>query len=80
MKEFTNEGRTRYYGLRIGDKVVERHDGLSDMVGTVVEFDGFDNNRVHVQLPSGKIVPCVAEWLEVAEKIEDIQKKEKEQK
>lgn len=76
MKEFTNEDRSRHYGKRVGDRVREVHAGLPTIEGTVVELGGFDNNRIYVKKDSGDVVGLVAEWCEIIEKVEDIQKRE----
>jgi hypothetical protein len=68
---FDNKNRTRHYGLRIGDLV--KSDGQLKQftdTGEVVDFDGFDNNSVCIQV-NGKRIPCVAEWLTIVTKVED---------
>lgn len=76
VKPFDNEARTRYYGLRIGDKVSCRDKTLKqfpdDNWATVEKYGGTDNNRVFVSLPGQKeLISCVAEWLTLEVKVED---------
>ena len=71
-KEFDNEDRNRYYGLRKGD--------IIDLIGAdgkvcqpnaeVVEYGG-DNNRLEVRLMNGNTIDWVAEWCDIVVRIED---------
>ena len=75
-KIFTNVARKRYYGLRIGDKVSCRNSSLKQFHGEayVVQYSFGDNNRVSVQV-HGRVdtISCVAEWLTLEQKVEEIQ-------
>jgi hypothetical protein len=74
QKEFNNEDRRRYYGVRVGDRVsFDYTDDGPKVYGTVVGYEPMDNNAVFVQWdrddgPS-KICP---EWLKVIIKVEDM--------
>lgn len=74
---FNNEKRTRYYRLRVGDIVSCHSHSLKQFTGQakVVEYGGTDNNRVVVEQNNRKF-DCVAEWLDIVKKIEDIEKEE----
>jgi hypothetical protein len=74
VKEFTNEDRSRRYGKRVGDRVRYKYFNWS-FEGTVVDLGYFDNNKVYVKKDDGEIVDCVAEWCEILEKVEDIEKR-----
>lgn len=74
MKQFTNENRNRYYGLRIGDIVSCREASLKQFVGqgTVIYYGFLDNNSVTVKVDeTQKEVKCVPEWLTLETKVED---------
>ncbi len=66
IKVFDNKERKRYYGVRVGDRVRDNH-----FVGVVESYGFMDNNRVHVRLDDGRLMPCVAEWCEILKKVED---------
>lgn len=70
---FNNEKRTRYYGLRIGDIVSCESRTLKQFTGEVkvVGYGFSDNNRVIVE-QNGRQFDCVAEWLDIVKKVEDI--------
>ena len=74
---FNNEKRTRYYGLRVGDIVSCEGRTLKQFTGEakVVEYGFTDNNRVVVE-QNGHRFDCVAEWLDIVKKVEDIEKEE----
>lgn len=66
MKQFKNEHRNRYYGLRVGDTITEL-----GRTGVVAEYSGWDNNRVAVCFEGETIFQSVvAEWCTVAERVE----------
>lgn len=75
MKEFTNEDRTRRYGKRVGDRIRYECYNLS-FEGTVVDLGVMDNNRISVKKDDGEVVDCVAEYCDILEKAEDIQKRQ----
>ena len=79
MKEFTNEDRTRRYGKRVGDRVKYKYYNHS-FDAVVIDLGYFDNNRISVKMDDGVVIDCVAEYCEIIEKVEDIQKQEKENK
>lgn len=68
--EFTNENRSRYYGLRIGDVVEQRAFGTVHR-GTVFEYGVMDNNRVYVKDENGEELDFIAEWCTIIKKVED---------
>jgi hypothetical protein len=74
VNEEANKNRDRHYGLRIND-IVKSDGQLKQFNGTgkVVEFNGLDNNSACVEV-DGKRIPCVAEWLTIVTKAEDILK------
>lgn len=74
MKEFTNEDRSRRYGKRVGDRVRYKYFNLS-FEGVVHDLGAFDNNRISVLKDGGEVIDCVAEYCDILEKVEDIQKR-----
>lgn len=71
MGTFTNEKRTRYYGKRVGDTVINSH-GHWPGNAEVVALGFTDNNRVTVKRESdGHTFDEVAEWLQVVKKVDD---------
>lgn len=66
LKEFTNENRNRYYGIRKGDIVKWRH-----VVGEVVLLHPGDNNRITVYSLAGRHVELTPEHCEIILKVED---------
>lgn len=74
-KDFTNEDRSRYYGLRIGDQVELRCFGKVCWKGEVVEYGMMDNNAVYVKNDKGRVEKCVAEWCKIISKVDDIKNK-----
>jgi len=70
QKEFDNENRSRYYGLRVGDIVEQKAFGTSSK-GEVIGYGFLDNNRVYVRLESGEETDFIAEWCEIIKKVED---------
>lgn len=68
-KEFTNEKRSRYYGLRVGDIVKCKAYNINK--AEVAAYSFSDNNRVELLLPDGKAISAVAEWCEIITKVED---------
>lgn len=72
-KLFTNENRTRYYGLRVGDIVNPKHvSGAPFGECKVVELIPMDNNSVMLEDKNGNPIEWVAEWCEIITKVEDI--------
>jgi hypothetical protein len=71
-KTFSNNDRSRYYGLRIGDIVdLKGVDGkVCQPNAEVIEY-GSDNNRVEVRLMSGSTCDWVAEWCDIVVRVED---------
>jgi hypothetical protein len=70
-KEFTNEDRSRYYGLRVGDTVQLIFNGGVWKEGKVVEYGVMDNNAVYVQTGNEEPQKCVAEWCKIIKRVED---------
>lgn len=67
MKQFKNEHRNRYYGLRVGDTITEH-----GRTGVVAEYSGWDNNRVSVSFEGEAVFQSVvAEWCTVIERVEN---------
>lgn len=70
-KIFTNEKRTRYYGLRVGDIIQHSAFGI-EFQGEIIELGGSDNNCVYVKREdNGESVKAVAEWCKIITKVED---------
>ena len=70
-KEFDNEDRTRYYGLRKGD-TVDAHSMNGTVWGRSVVLDyTMDNNRIIITNKNGDPIDWVAEWCEIVTKVED---------
>ena len=69
---FTNERRTRNYGLRVGDVCRHRFKIMGvERSNVTVKSLSFDNNRVHVSdVGSDEVYDAVAEWLEIVERVE----------
>lgn len=57
----------RYYGVRIGMRVVEKAFGFTSEPYTVVALGVTDNNRVYGRGPDGSVHPLVAEYCEVVQ-------------
>lgn len=70
MKLFDNKNRTRYYGLRIGDIVSSKFELFDN--AEVIEYGGFDNNRVFIKSEDETIRSVVAEWCTIINKVEDL--------
>lgn len=70
---FENVDRTRYYGVRVGDRVQNNYNPGPILYGTVSKYENGDNNRVYV-LWDGRteLSGEVAEWLIIIDKIEDL--------
>ena len=72
MKNFDNESRNRYYGLRKGDTVKLQFSHQNpEPIAEVIEYGFMDNNRVYVKLENGEETDWVAEWCEILIKVED---------
>lgn len=71
IKEFDNEQRTRYYGLRKGDTVSITAFGNVKKNAEVFDYGFMDNNRVILKFEDGTKVPYVAEWCTIITKVED---------
>ena len=77
-KPFKNEDRSRYYGLRIGDKVTSRWVRNGEEVCEVVELGYGDNNRCYLEVPGiDKKVKVTAESCKIVTKVEHRSMKEK---
>jgi hypothetical protein len=73
-KEFDNENRNRYYGLRKGDIVFLGFKSQSPRkLAEVVGYGFMDNNRVYVKTEDGEETDYVAEWCEILVKVEERQ-------
>ena len=70
MKPFDNINRNRYYGLRIGDTVSVEVPNKT-IQAEVVEYSGFDNNRVYIKFEDGRITDWIAEHCTIITKVED---------
>jgi len=70
--EFTNQNRTRHYGLRVGDEVIEEAFGMETK--GIVERLSHDNNRAWLKLEDGSTYGAVCEWCKIITKIEDKEK------
>ncbi len=70
----TNVSRRRHYGIRIGD-IVQSAFGEEPPhfkgAAEVIEYGGFDNNRVKLRYEDGKEGDYVAEWLKIIKRVED---------
>jgi len=70
-KDWDNEERHRYYGIRRGDIVKDRF-MKNDVKGEVVEYGFMDNNAVYVQFENrDEPIKCVAEWCQIVTKVEE---------
>lgn len=71
-KPYLNEDRTRYYGLRVGDKVHYHpfSPNAPKEVDTVHELGYGDNNCVYLIDDKGIIFKAVAEWCNIVEKVD----------
>jgi len=71
-KEFDNQERHRYYGLRKGDLVkVETYPRGTFLNAEVIDYGFWDNNRVVLRFEDGKEDGWVAEWCIIVTKVED---------
>ena len=68
-----NKDRRRYYGVRVGDKVVYGIPGFPDTDSEyeVVGYGFLDNNRVILRDADGGEMKAVAEYCSIILKIED---------
>lgn len=68
-----NKDRRRYYGVRVGDRVIYGIPGFPDTDGEyeVVGYGFLDNNRVILKDANGKEVKAVAEYCRIISKVED---------
>jgi len=67
-----NIERKRYYGLRVGDKVIRDYDlgsGKDKTVYTDFQYGFCDNNRVYLKSPKGEIKMEVAEYCKIIKKV-----------
>ena len=72
-KEFLNENRTRYYGLRVGDIINAK--SLNGKIwgrSKILELVPMDNNKVIIESKNGTPIEWVAEWCDIIIKVEDI--------
>lgn len=68
-----NVDRTRWYGLRPGDRVCQSFGG-TEIRGTVIKLHGMDNNGCTIRVRRGRVfseVKAVCEWCTVERKVED---------
>ena len=71
-KQWGNEDRNRYYGIRRGDTVICLGlQGEQVAKGKVVEYSSFDNNRVYIETEKGERISWVAEWCRIITKVEE---------
>jgi len=77
MTQFTNENRTRYYGLRVGDIINAKSlNGTVWGKSKVLELVSMDNNKVLIESKNGTPIEWIAEWCEIVTKVEDIEKEQ----
>ncbi len=72
-KQWDNEERRRYYGIRVGD-IVRSNYFQQDQLYEVWGYGFMDNNSVHlieVGKENARPFPHVAEWLTIVTKVED---------
>lgn len=70
MKEFKNENRNRYYGIRVGDLVKCKYTFNQDTIYKVVHLSALDNNRVYLQEDGKEPFEAVAEHCEIVKMVE----------
>ena len=71
-EDLFNVKRTRYYGLRVGDKVIRDYDigaGKDKTVYTVFQYGFSDNNCVYLKSPTGEIRMETAELCKIIKKV-----------
>lgn len=71
-KQWDNESRNRYYGLRIGDTV--EYKGMNGQVlgqAEVFEYGFMDNNSVYLKKENGEPFKFYPEWCNIITKVED---------
>lgn len=68
-EQFDNIDRSRYYGLRVGDLVVEK--AFDMRTEGVVTAYTVNNNVVKILTTNGNTVNVVAEWCLTQRKVED---------
>ena len=73
VKEFTNESRNRYYGVRVGDTVQHTcHVTGYTRTGIVKKYGFMDNNCVFVQWKgTARLSKMCPEHLTIIKKVED---------
>jgi hypothetical protein len=71
MAKFTNENRTRYYGLRIGDIIDAKTPNGTNWGRSEVLDWGSNNNEVIIRNKIGQPIEWVAEWCDIVTKVED---------
>lgn len=69
-KQFDNENRNRYYGLRVGDTVELLFYHIEGTKAEVIGYGVMDNNRVTVKIENGSVEDWVAEWCKIITKVE----------
>jgi hypothetical protein len=71
--EFLNENRNRYYGLMVGDLVVQKLSKKNgDSICEVIELTPMDNNSVVLKDSENKTFEWVAEWCQIVGKVEKL--------
>lgn len=68
-----NKDRRRYYGVRVGDRVVYGIPGFPDTDSEyeVIRYGFLDNNRVILRDSDGNEMKAVAEYCRIISKVED---------
>lgn len=70
--EFENLERKRYYGLRIGDLVLDSWLDDRSPIYEVVGFSITDNNRVYIKnIKTNEVDNTVAEWCKIIKKVDE---------
>ena len=70
--EFENLERRRYYGLRIGDLVLNSWFDDKSPIYEVVGFSYTDNNKVYIKnIKTNEIGHNVAEWCKIIKKVDE---------
>jgi len=69
---FDNADRSRYYGLRVGDIIdAKSPNGRIWGRSEVVAYGAMDNNQVSIYDKHGAVIPWVAEWCDIVQKVEE---------
>lgn len=67
-----NIERTRYYGLRVGDRVKRAFQGnkRKNEIWNVYQYGFSDNNCIYLER-KGVIIKWVAEWCKIIKRVKD---------